>query len=232
MVNKQKQKMPPEEPGLESSVAAYLAQSPEFFERHLDLLMQLQLPHPSGAAVSLIERQVSALRTESSRYKKQLEEFITVARENEDLNRRLHRLTLKLMDTGNLQETLNTLQDALFDEFQADAVELRLFSGESFSEELQSSGEEVLKAFQDFLDRGQPVCGRLDPHQMDYLFGPQAGEIHSAALIPLQAPSTVGILAVGSRSEDRFHRGKGTEFLVRLGEIVSRRLHLASLPGA
>lgn len=231
-MNKQKQKVPVEETGLEDNVAAYLAQNPNFFERHLDLLVDLRLPHPSGGAVSLLERQIAALRSESESYRKQLEEFIAVARDNEDLNRRLHRLTLKMMDTGSLQETLNALQDALYDEFQADAVELRLFSGESFSDELQSTGEEVLKTFQDFLDRGQPVCGRLEPSQMQYLFGPQAGEISSAALMPLQAPSTVGILAIGSRSEDRFHRGKGTEFLVRLGEIVSRRLHVATLPGA
>ena len=231
-MNKQKRNVPLEETELEDSVVAYLTQNPNFFERHLDLLVDLRLPHPSGSAVSLLERQISALRSESEGYRKQLEDFITVARDNEDLNRRLHRLTLKMMDTGSLQETLNALQDVLYDEFQADAVELRLFSGESFSDELQTTGEEVLKTFQDFLDRGQPVCGRLERNQLEYLFGPQAGEINSAALMPLQAPSTIGILAIGSRSEDRFHRGKGTEFLVRLGEIVSRRLHVATLPGA
>ena len=126
-MNRQKKKVPVEETELEDSVVQYLTQNPDFFERHLDLLTELRLPHPSGGAVSLLERQIAALRSDSDRYRKQLEEFITVARDNEDLNRRLHRLTLKLMDTASLQETLNALQDALYDEFQADAVESEKF---------------------------------------------------------------------------------------------------------
>jgi uncharacterized protein YigA (DUF484 family) len=39
------------------------------------------------------------------------------------------------------------------------------------------------------------------------------------------------MLAIGSRDQDRFHEGKSTDFLVRLGELVSRALRVVSLPG-
>jgi hypothetical protein len=76
------------------------------------------------------------------------------------------------------------------------------------------------------------VCGRLKKEQLESLFGTQAAELASAAVIPLQARGVIGILAIGSRSASRFHPGKGTELLVRLGDIVSCRLQLAELPGA
>jgi len=217
----------------EEQVAAYLGEHPEFFERYPQLLAELRLPHPAGSGtVSLVERQVAALRNEAARYRKQLEELIAVARENDLLNQRLHRLTLRLLDAGTLAETLGSLQDQLYDEFQVDAVELRLFSGDDFGENAPTSGQPAVAAFQDFLDQGRPVCGRLKHEQMDSLFGIQADELASAAIIPLQAKGVVGILAIGSRSSSRFHPGKGTEFLVRLGDIVSCRLQLAELPGA
>ena len=41
----------------------------------------------------------------------------------------------------------------------------------------------------------------------------------------------MGMLAIGSRNAERFHPAKGTEFLVRLGEVVSRTLEVVSVPG-
>jgi len=216
----------------EEHLAAYLAEHPEFFERHQGLLAALRLPHPGGSGtVSLVERQIGALRGEATRYRKQLEDLVTVARENDVLNQRLHRLTLRLLDVGTLSDTLTSLQDGLYEEFQVDAVELRLFSGEDFGENAAGAGRSALEAFQEFLGQGRPVCGRLKHEQMDSLFGTQADELASAAIIPLHAKGVIGVLAIGSRSASRFHPAKGTEFLVRLGDIVSCRLQLADLPG-
>jgi len=43
---------------LEESVTDYLVRHPEFFESHGEVLAKLKVPHPTGRAVSLIERQV------------------------------------------------------------------------------------------------------------------------------------------------------------------------------
>lgn len=216
----------------EERVAAYLAEHPEFFERHPALLAELRLPHPGGSGtVSLVERQLGALRSEAARYRKQLEDLIAVARENDLLNQRLHRLTLRLLDAGTLSDTLTSMRNGLYDEFQVDAVELRLFSGDDLRDGTSTAGRLALEAFQEFLDQGRPVCGRLKPEQMDSLFGDQAQELSSAAIIPLHAKGVIGVLAIGSRSASRFHPGKGTEFLVRLGDIVSCRLQLSQPPG-
>ena len=44
-------------------VADFLKQNPGFFEQHVDILMNLQIPHPHGGrAVSISERQLVAVR--------------------------------------------------------------------------------------------------------------------------------------------------------------------------
>ncbi|MCB1798842.1 MAG: DUF484 family protein [Gammaproteobacteria bacterium] len=212
----------------EQRIAEYLIAHPDFFERQPDALAALDIPHPTGDAISLIERQVRTLRAQSNKYRRQLEELVTVARENDGLSKRLHRLTLALIETHSFDEVLNTLQDELREQFKADAVEMKLFASEQIEAHAHEAGPAL---FSDFLKRARPNCGPLDKAKLEYLFGPQAGETGSAALIPLTAPPLAGVLAIGSRDPERFHEGKSVDFLQRLAEVVSAKLQSASSPG-
>lgn len=212
----------------EQQISDYLIRHPDFFERHADALAAIDIPHPTGDAVSLIERQVRTLREQSGSYRKQLEHLVSVARENDALAKRLHRLTLALIETQTFDEVLNTLQDELREQFKADAVEMKLFASEQLDAHAHEPGPAL---FRDFLKRARPNCGQLDKAQLEYLFGPQAGETGSAALIPLSAPPMAGVLAIGSRDPERFHEGKSVDFLQRLAEVVSAKLQSASSPG-
>jgi uncharacterized protein YigA (DUF484 family) len=212
----------------EAELADYLVAHPDFFHRHPEALAAIDIPHPTGDAVSLIERQVRTLREQATTYRQQLETLLAVARENDGLAKRLHRLTLALIETETFDEVLNTLQDELREQFQADAVEMKLFASEQLDAHAHEPGPAL---FRDFLERSRPNCGRLDKAKLEYLFGPQAGETGSAALIPLKAPPMAGVLAIGSRDPDRFHEGKSVDFLQRLAEVVSAKLQSASSPG-
>jgi uncharacterized protein YigA (DUF484 family) len=212
----------------EEQIAAYIIDHPDFFNRHPDALAAIDIPHPTGDAVSLIERQVRTLRDQAANYRGQLEELITVARENDALAKRLHRLTLALIETRSFDEVLNTLQDELREQFKADAVEMKLFASDQLNAHAHEPGPAL---FKDFIRRGRPNCGRLDQQKLEYLFGSQAGETGSAALIPLTAPPLAGVLAIGSRDPERFNEGKSVDFLQRLAEVVSATLQAASSPG-
>ena len=52
---------------LERDVIKFLETHIDFFERHPDLLSSLRLPHNSGQAISLIEKQVSVLREQNTK---------------------------------------------------------------------------------------------------------------------------------------------------------------------
>jgi hypothetical protein len=211
----------------EELVAEYLRGHPDFFANYPDLLKDLELTHESGGAVSLIERQVRALREETAGYKRQLDRLIQVARENEALNSRLHHLMLTLTEAATFDEVVDALEDQFHDDFQAEAMELKLFS----AAEADRESNPDLDGFGKFLDNAIPQCGHLPHSKLEYLFGTQAEQIQSTALIPIKGQGLLGLLAFGSYSRHRFNPEMGTEYLTRLGEIVSKTLEVVSEPG-
>jgi len=216
----------------EEQVAEYLEEHPEFFDHQPELLSKLRIPHESGRAISLIERQVELLRRQLNEHQHRLDELVRVARENDALHLRMHRLTLQLIDAGTFDEVLNALQDELHDGFRADAVELRLFSASQLEDHLEAdAAAPQSKIFQTFFSQSKPICGKMPKEQFCYIFGAEGEEIASAALIPLRSPGVLGMLAIGSRDPQRFTPNQSTDFLTQLGEIISRTLQAVSLPG-
>jgi uncharacterized protein YigA (DUF484 family) len=216
----------------EDAIHDYLADNPDFFERHSDLLGTLRLPHGAGGAVSLVERQVSLLRQKDLKHERKLKELLEVARANDALAGKIHRLTLKLLESENLADTLGGLEEALRADFDADQSVLVLFGDPDDFEDVPAGrffravrrDDETLKSFDTFLKGRGARCGQIRDSQRDFLFGRETDEVGSAALIPLGEQSAIGFLAIGSADSDRFHPGMSIEFLGRLGELVAGAL--------
>lgn len=214
----------------EQVVANYLRDNPDFFERHIYLLHSLSIRHAIAGTTSLIERQVNILREENRRLHRKLEEILQVARDNDQLNVHMQRLTLRLMETSSLEGVVDALQESLRRDFQADLVSLRLITEKSRSTRppqigLVSKDDPGLAAFAHFFASWQPLCGRLRRDQLEYLFGAQGTEVGSAALVPCRAAGVEGMIAIGSKDPHRFQPGMGTVFLSYLGELVARAIH-------
>ena len=216
----------------EDAIHDYLADNPDFFERHSDLLGTLRLPHGAGGAVSLVERQVSLLRQKDLKHERKLKELLEVARANDALAGKIPRLTLKLLESENLADTLGGLEEALRADFDADQSVLVLFGEPDDFEDVPAGrffravrrDDETLKSFDTFLKGRGARCGQIRDSQRDFLFGRETDEVGSAALIPLGEQSAIGFLAIGSADSDRFHPGMSIEFLGRLGELVAGAL--------
>lgn len=217
-------------------VEAYLHRHPDFFQGRDELIRALTLPHPTGGAISLVERQVALLREETQRYRTQLQELVQIARYNDELIARLQQLTVKLMDCAALDEVLALLESALRQDFHADAATLRLFTAEAaafdagahaFLNVAAIERDALTPSLQEVLDAGRPACGRLPNEQLVQLFPTTAGEIGSAALLPLAGGADippVGLLAIGSRSAERFTPEMGTTYLNYMNELIGRKL--------
>lgn len=214
----------------EVTVADFLLANPDFLHRHPEVLSALLIPHETGSAVSLIERQVRQLRADSNNYRRQLEALVEVARENDRLAAKLHQLTLALIDARTFDEVLTILQDQLLDQFKADAVELKLFTTDEL-EQSADEGDNGAALFADFMARGKPSCGSLAGPQLAFLFGDQIGENGSVALVPVNAGEQEGVLAIGSQDAQRFHASKSVDFIARLGEVISHTLQAVTSPG-
>jgi len=216
----------------EDAVHDYLEANHDFFERHNDLLSSLRLPHVSGDAVSLVERQVSVLRQKDLKLERKLKDLIEVARVNDTLGAKMHQLTLRLLSANNISETLEAVETALRAGFNADLSVLVLFGEPAAFDDIKvgrffkpiERESESLKAFATFLKGSGPRCGQVRDSQRDFLFGRETDEVGSAALIPLGKKSEIGFLAIGSADSNRFHPGMSMDFLSRLGGIVAEAL--------
>jgi uncharacterized protein YigA (DUF484 family) len=216
----------------EETVQAFLESNPDFFEHHGELLSALRLPHVAGGTVSLVERQVSVLRQKDLQLERKLKELLDVARANDRLGNKIHKLALALLTASDLAETLKICEDALRVDFDASQAVLVLFRdpalfddikiGRFFRPILRRDGS--LGSFDTFLNSNNPRCGQIRDSQRDFLFGQETDEIGSCALVPLGAKSELGFLAVGSADADRFHPGMSIDFLARLGQLIAAAL--------
>jgi uncharacterized protein YigA (DUF484 family) len=213
---------------IEDVVSKYLLQNPDFLERQPELLKHLELNHASGPAISLIERQVQYLRTHNETLEQRHNQLIQIASDNEKLMSRLHRLTLELMSMGDLPSFFDRLTEALMTEFSADIINITLFdlkieAGPKTPLFYLNRDDPELHQFQEHLDKGESVCGRLNRDKRDYLFGTRAQWVQSMVLIPI---GDDGMLAIGSSDPARFYPGMGTLFLDLLANVVTSRLAL------
>lgn len=214
----------------EKDVVDYLQKHPRFFENNLDILSELRLPHPSGTAISLIERQVDVLRDNNHQLEQKLNNLIQIARDNDRLNGRIQKMALALLETNDLDEVFYAVQVILRSEFNADTTTLRCFASPKTSSTLDENSflerDTILeKQFSKFFEKNKPLCGPLDPSQAQFLFGDSADSIISAALVPItNQQDMIGMLAIGSFDINRFHPAMGTIFLTYIGEMIGRAL--------
>lgn len=216
----------------DKAVHDYLKAHPDFFERHDDLLNALRLPHVTGGTVSLVERQVSALRQKDLKLERRLKELLEVARANDALTQKIHSLAINLLASATLADTLSACETSLRTAFDADQAVLVLFRDPALFEDLNvgrffrplAKDAAGLKSFDSFLSRGKPRCGQVRDTQRDFLFGDETDEIGSCALVPLGKQCELGFLAIGSSDVKRFHPVMSIDFITRLGELISAAL--------
>ena len=214
------------------AVHDYLAENPDFFEDHATLLNTLQLPHATGGAISLVERQISVLRQKDLKLEKQLKELIEIARANDLLAAKFHELTMQLFATDDLKTTIIALEEGMRSGFGADHAVLVVFGDpEAFDDidagrffRVVAKNSEALNPFKTFLAGTSARCGQIRDTQRDFLFNEDANEVGSTALVPLKNGAEIGFLAIGSADSHRFHPGMSIDFLSRLGDLVAAAL--------
>jgi uncharacterized protein YigA (DUF484 family) len=212
----------------EAGVVEYLRLNPDVLERHPEVLTSLTFNHDSGSAISLVERQLKLLRDENQSLKNKLSELVHIARENEELGQRFHRLSLELIAVNNLHDLIAIIRDQLQTFFYTDYA--TFYFSDQFAEHLQGLEKHILDSkhsqagtINDWIKERKPVFGPIDPELHKLLFDSQM-QSPSCVLIPLYDTKDFGLLALGSKSKDRFSHSMGTLFLSQLGDLVSSKL--------
>ncbi|WP_448507316.1 DUF484 family protein [Immundisolibacter sp.] len=103
-------------------VAAYLLLNPDFLESHPQVFEALNVPHPTGGAVSLVERQVAALRERNRALTARLDAVIEAAHRHDGQYRKLLDLAAALAACRDVPALLHALATHLKRDFGTDAL--------------------------------------------------------------------------------------------------------------
>ncbi len=207
-------------------VADFLKQNPGFFESHVDILVDLHIPHPHGGrAVSIGERQLVAVREKAKLLEDKLRELIQFGEENDAVSEKVHRLACRLVAAPSLDAALDTLYLDLLDHFAVPHVAVRLWS---VAEENPDTKEfaAVATEMRQFVARmNVPHCGHHAVYESQSWFGEAAPHLKSFALVALANEGlTFGAIGLASEDPKRFYPEMGTLYLKRIGELMSHAL--------
>ncbi len=210
-------------------VAAYLQENPDFFVGRDELLRSLTLPHDSGRAISLVERQVHLYREQRDTLRHELVELVSIARHNDRLFEKSKRLLLQIIEARNLIDMASVIDDSIRGDFGLDAAALMMV-GDDLPAQTTSgalhwvSVEEARSQLGALLDGERAVCGQFREADRNFLFPGRDEPVASVALVPLRTDRLVGVFAVGSCQPGYFDQSMGSLFLSYISDTLSRLL--------
>ncbi len=211
----------------EEQVISFLRKNPEFFASNEYLLSELKIPHASGAAISLGERQVQVFREHRDELKYKLNELISVARENDAHFEKSKRLLLNLLEVKSLDEIEMVVNEVFKNDLKIDFSSIILFGKSSDYPASDIKIIELAYAKQHLgaiLDQTHASCGRFSEKQLKCLFPNDAAKVGSVAVIPLRHGDLLGLFCLGSEDPAHFDSSMGSLFLSYISDFISRIL--------
>lgn len=214
-------------PITEDDIADFLVNTPDFFERHAELLASVQLTSPHGKrAVGLQERQAEMLRDKIRALERRMMDMIRHGNENMVIADRLQRWARCLFRVRAPELLPATIVEEIRTQFQVPQVALKLWDlhpDHADSPFAQGAGEDVRNLASSLV---VPYCGvNAGFDAVGWLDHPEA--VASVALLALRdesSPLAFGMLVLASPDSQRFHAGMGTEFLERLADTAAASL--------
>jgi len=210
-------------------VVAFLKANPDFFVDQDELLQRLTLPHDSGKAISLVQRQIHLFREQRDTLRQELSELVSIARHNDRLFGKSKRLLMQMLESGGLSEMAEAIDDSIRSDFGLDAASILIFSDQPVVS--QSVGalhtvtlESALSHLDGLLDGERAVCGQFRESQRAFLFPNREEPVASVALVPLRSDRLIGVFAIGSCEPGHFDQTMGSLFLSYISDTLSRLL--------
>lgn len=210
-------------------VEQYLRDNPEFLASRDDLLAALKLPAgDSGAAVSLVDRQLAVLRERNVELRERLNGLLSIARDNDIIFEKTRALLLALLECGDVAAINAALARSLLGDFGMAAYSLTLFDGCGLAVppgiRSVEAGEAEAKVG-GLVKGSRVVCGVLRPEELRFVFADGADAVGSAAIVPLVFDGHFGLLSIGARDPHHFKSGMDTLFVGHVGDVLARCLH-------
>ena len=208
-----------------SRIADFLRDQPDFFQTHAEVFVSMRVPAPHGGrAVSLVERQLLAVKDKVRSLEMKLAEMIRAGQENDATLTKIADWTHTLIaarDATNLPQLVET---GILTYFNVPHVALRLWQIDTPYIHLPCASSVAPDVITFTNGLMAPYCGPNSGFSAaNWLPDP----ILSLAMLPLRTQGTTqtfGLLVLGSPDPQRFTSSMGTELLVRIGQAASGAL--------
>jgi uncharacterized protein YigA (DUF484 family) len=209
-------------------VARYLAEHPDFFDQHPELLAGMQLPHPhNGQAISLVERQSMMLRERIKALEMRVAEMVRHGQENDAIADKLVNWTRALLLQADDAALPATLVAELKRVFEVPYAGLRLWNAAAVVADQDCARPVASDTISLANSMRVPFCGSNVGFEAASWLEGSGASVQSVAMLPLRVgadPETFGLLVLGSADKDRFQVTMGTAFLERIAELASAAL--------
>jgi len=207
-----------------NDVAEYLKAHPDFFLNRDQLLAELQLPHESGKAISLLERQVHILRDRSIESRHRLNDLLENARYNDQLFHVTRSLILTLLEEQEISQITSVTEANLATQPGIDACALVLVDARLVPHERPAyagAADEMQHHFPSLFSKQHVVCQSVDREAAKILFPEHSGKVRSVALCPVtNHDRLIAVLALGNHSRDYFNQDLDTLFLEFIADVL------------
>lgn len=213
----------------DADVVQYLRDNPDFFIAKDDLLAGMRIPHDSGQATSLIERQLAVYRERNVELRQRLSDLLENARRNDKLFGKTKRLVLALIDAKNWIDIEAALDDSLRQDFNVDHWSLLYFTESLLEHPLRSiSNKEKQREIHRLFKGHRAFCGQLTDETMDLLLGEQHSNAESIAAAQIRNGQQTGVVCVASDDPKFYRSSMDTLFLDYIADVLG--LILPNLP--
>jgi uncharacterized protein YigA (DUF484 family) len=177
----------------EALVAEWLLATPGFFERHADLLAEIQLKNPHGdRAISLQERQLGVLRQQNQALNQRLSDMLRFGSQNDKTQGLMIQWLANLLSAKSEADVRAAITSDLAKIFDIEQVEL--LDGEN----------------DNFCGSAEQISDAIKAHLKE--------EIKSLAVINLSSLNVQILLA--SRNVEKFTSDMGRVYLDQIGELA------------
>ena len=196
-------------------VASYLRENPDFFTDRDGLLAEMTVPHESGKAISLLERQVKILRERSIESRHTLNSLLENAHYNDQLFSVTRHLILSLLEEDTLSQLTHVTESNLMTQPGIDACRLIVLDERQAAADLQNRFPAAMRS-------RSVITQVIDKSGSQFLFPEASATIRSVALCPvIHHNSLLAVLVIGNHAQDYFSDELDTLFLDFIREVLA-----------
>lgn len=213
-------------------VKAYLRENPGFLVENPDLVEVIQPPErdAGGGVVDMQSFMIERLQREVVDLRENHGELIAASRSNMISQSRVHAATLAIFEARTFEHMIEVITTDLANMLDVEVASLCVENDGTVGEIPEVTGVHLVAPgmVDETIGPGRDIVLRSKAEAEHAVFGGAVGLVRSAAILrlPINNYGPMALLAFGSREEERFHPGQGTELLSFLARVLTHSMRI------